>query len=363
MSDRTVSVAVTVGLLLVVLSSGAVAAIEPAATTGQTEPRPDGVFIQISLEPDGSAAWTIEHRILLDDENTTAAFESLQTDVEANESLLADPFASRMEATVAAAANETGREMSIRNVSVGATQRQLPQEYGVVSYRFTWTGFAVANGTTIRAGDALAGFFLDERTTLLVTWPADYTVTTTSPTPDERRDRAVVWNGPVEFGLEEPSVVVERGATGGTRTATPEEGETVTDTDETSAGGPSDGGIGAGSLGIALVALAALGVGTWIAVRRRTGSEPTAGITADTDEGGPESGPEPPSELLSNEERVLALLRENDGRMKQQEVAESLEWTDAKTSQVITSMRDEGSLESFRLGRENVLVLPEEDRT
>jgi hypothetical protein len=49
--------------------------------------------------------------------------------------------------------------------------------------------------------------------------------------------------------------------------------------------------------------------------------------------------------------------------MKQQEVAESLDWTDAKTSQVVTSMRDEGSLESFRLGRENVLVLPERDQT
>jgi hypothetical protein len=363
MTDRAVSIAVTVGLLLVVLSSGAVTAIEPA-TTGQAEPRPDGVFIQVSLEPDGSASWTIEHRILLDDGNTTAAFESLQRDVEANESLLADPFASRMEATVAAAANETGREMSVRNVSVGVGQRQLPQEYGVVSYRFTWTGFAVVNETTIRAGDALAGFFLDERTTLLVTWPADYTVTSASPTPDERRDRAVVWNGPVEFGLEEPSVVVERDATGATPTATPDDGETTTDTEETSAGDASDGSIGAGSLAIALAAIAVLGAGVWVAVRRRTGSEPAPGVAADADgDGDRESAPEPPSELLSNEERVLTLLRENDGRMKQQEVAESLDWTDAKTSQVVTSMRDEGSLESFRLGRENVLVLPERDQT
>jgi hypothetical protein len=275
-----------------------------------------------------------------------------------------------MEATVAAAANETGREMSVRNVSAEATRRQLPQEYGIVSYRFVWTGFAVTNGTTIRAGDALAGFFLDERTTLLVAWPADYTVTTASPTPDERRDRAVVWNGPLEFGLEEPSVVVERASTEETRTSASDDGGAATDTGETSAdaspdaGGPSDGGIGAGSLGIALVVVAALGVGAWRVVRRRTSPEPTAGATADTDERDPEPtpAPEPPSELLSNEERVLALLRENDGRMRQQEVAESLGWTDAKTSQVVTSMRDEGSLESFRLGRENVLVLPDEDQ-
>ena len=45
--------------------------------------------------------------------------------------------------------------------------------------------------------------------------------------------------------------------------------------------------------------------------------------------------------------------------MKQQEVAEALEWTDAKTSQVVGDLRDAGDLESFRLGRENVLTLPD----
>jgi hypothetical protein len=47
--------------------------------------------------------------------------------------------------------------------------------------------------------------------------------------------------------------------------------------------------------------------------------------------------------------------------MKQQEVAGTLEWTDAKTSQVVRTMREEGDLDAFRLGRENVLVLPGEE--
>jgi uncharacterized membrane protein len=65
-------------------------------------------------------------------------------------------------------------------------------------------------------------------------------------------------------------------------------------------------------------------------------------------------------ELLSNEERVLRLIEREGGRMKQQAVAERLGWTDAKTSQVTTKLREEGSLEGFRLGRENVLSLPED---
>ena len=47
--------------------------------------------------------------------------------------------------------------------------------------------------------------------------------------------------------------------------------------------------------------------------------------------------------------------------MKQQEVAQTLDWTDAKTSQVVRKMREEGDLDAFRLGRENVLVLPDEE--
>jgi uncharacterized membrane protein len=45
--------------------------------------------------------------------------------------------------------------------------------------------------------------------------------------------------------------------------------------------------------------------------------------------------------------------------MKQQDVVSELGWTEAKTSQVVGSLRDEGKLESFRLGRENVLTLPD----
>jgi hypothetical protein len=47
--------------------------------------------------------------------------------------------------------------------------------------------------------------------------------------------------------------------------------------------------------------------------------------------------------------------------MKQQDVVAELGWTEAKTSQVVGGLRDEGDLDSFRLGRENVLTLPESD--
>ena len=71
----------------------------------------------------------------------------------------------------------------------------------------------------------------------------------------------------------------------------------------------------------------------------------------------------PPEALLSNEEQVLKLLRDNGGRIKQQRVASELDWTAAKTSQVIGGLREDGDLETFRIGRENVVTLPGTDLT
>ena len=337
MNDHAAVVtALVFGVVLTTAGFGSAGAV--TATVGQTEPAPDDVVLRIDLTPDGIADWTVEHRIRLDDENTTDAFESFRADVESNESLIADPFERRMETTVAAAADETGRGMVVRNVTVDATRRQLPQEYGIVTYRFTWEGFAESNETTLRAGDALAGFFLDERTTLLVTYPADHRVVTVAPSPDERRERTVVWTGPIDFGPGEPSLVVERDAT-----------------TQTTDDGAGTGGSGALWLALAVVLLGALGAAGWI-VRRRSSGEPDADEAATGT-----SRPEPTEDLLSNEERVLTLLDEHGGRVKQREVADALDWTDAKTSQVVTSMRDDGRIESFRLGRENVLVLPDDE--
>jgi len=75
-------------------------------------------------------------------------------------------------------------------------------------------------------------------------------------------------------------------------------------------------------------------------------------------EGAPESERE---DLLSNEERVLQFVREQGGRVKQQEIVEAFDWTEARTSQIVRDLRDDGTLEGFRLGRENVLKLPDED--
>jgi uncharacterized membrane protein len=330
-----------------------------------TELQPDDVLIEVQLAADGSATWRVEYRVRLDDENVTAAFESLRTDVRRNESDFARPFTDRMRATVADAENATGREMAVENVSVSAERRQIPQEYGVVTYQFRWVGFAETDGSAVVAGDALSGFFLDNQTSLLVSWPDGYDLQTVSPEPTERRAQSVVWVGPTDFATGEPTLVVSTAAGGdGADTATTAPGD-----------GSGSGGLPPTLLGLALVAAAvgAVGVVYYRSRGRPAGAtdghseagahgRDDAGETpAEDRESEPAAAPsEPPEELLSNEERVLRLVRQRGGRMKQQEVAAALDWTDAKTSQVVRQMREEGQLEAFRLGRENVLSLPDE---
>jgi len=404
MNDRAVrlaAVALVAAVLLVgVGATGPAASAQTVDTIAGTQVDPDDVSIGVDLRADGSAAWTIEYRVRLDDDNATQAFESLRDDVEANDTQYASEFRGRMEATADTAENATGRQMEIRNVSVEASRQELPQEYGVLTYSFVWTNFAVAEDGSITAGDALAGFFLDSETSMQFSWPEGYGIETAQPDPDDIRaeSRLVVWNGQLDFGSNEPTLVVSEQAAAGTATTTP-------------GGGDGDaGGLPVGAIvGIALAAV----VVAWFLYQRGdgdsptgtpdtpagggaapsgTGSDGTAADASESDETAAEGGDrtaaasagaagadadgaaaagdavadesdEAPweDELLSNQEQVLALVDHEGGRMKQQAVAQTLDWTDAKTSQVVRKMRDEGDLDAFRLGRENVLVLPDEE--
>lgn len=351
--DRGTVVGILVAIAVIGATVGPVAAAsQPAAA--QADVDPDAVHIGIDIDENGDATWTIEYRVRLTDENETAAYEDIVTDVENNQSAYIDRFATRMNDTVDAAEEQTGRTMDASNFTVSAEIRELPQTYGVMTYTFEWGNFAVTEGETIRIGDALEGFFLDEETTLLISWPESHTATTVEPEPTDRRTQVVTWDGPLEFATGEPLVVAE-----------PSESVTTTGTN----GGPPSGMddallLVAGVFGL-LIVLALVAV--WYYQTRST--EDGAGAPpVQTDEGDDDGGPAPAAEspesepeeaLLSNEERVTRFLDDHGGRAKQQEIVDGLDWTEAKTSQVLSSMESEGAIEKFRIGRENVVKLPD----
>jgi hypothetical protein len=317
--------------------------------------------MEAAVEADGDARWRVACRFRLSDENATAAFEELRADVEANAAAYRERFADRMGRTVRAAENATGREMAVRNVSVRTSREELTA-YGVVTYRFRWTGFAAVSGDRLLVGDALEGLYLDRRTTLVVARPDGYRASGVEPEADRRHEDSVAWIGPTEFDSGEPRLVLEPGpavdgtaAASGT-TATNAGGTTGTPVDRSDDRGeplPVD----AVALGGALLALG-LGAGAALTLTSRHDEAAAAESGTRTDAGSP--GPAVDESLAPPDERVLTLLRAEGGRMKQAQVAERLDWTAAKTSRVVSDLREAGEVETFRVGRENVVALPED---
>ncbi|MFD1571640.1 DUF7345 domain-containing protein [Halorubrum laminariae] len=383
-------------------ASGDAAGASGVAPVGfeQTEVDPDDVLIEAAVDADGNATWEIQYRVRLATDEEEQAFADLQTDVDANTTTYTDRFRERMVATAAAAENATGREMAVTNVTVTAERRELPQSYGVLTYRFEWRNFAAVDGDRIVAGDAVDELFLDDGTSFIISWPESYRVVEATPAPAETRDVSIVWRGPTDFTAGEPRVSLEpAGVASGATLPLVGAVLAVLVLIGVSAGVARRRGLGL--FGGAVLGRGDTDTSVGSADRDGSGVESGASATAGSDPSAPaDAQPDsnavstvqdsPPAdaadtddtgssdeahdaaeagdvagassvdeELLSNEEQVLRLIEANGGRMKQKRVAESLDWTAAKTSQVVTGLRDDNELDGFRLGRENVLSLPD----
>jgi hypothetical protein len=298
----------------------------------------DDVEVVVSVGADRSAQWRVKYRYRLADGAATAAFEHARRNV-------SDPpgvFIERMRAAARRSERRTGRAMAIQNGSV-ATFTSVPHgRFGVVQYRFTWTGFAAADDGRLVAGDVIGGYPLGANESLVFGWDEQFRVAEVTPPPNATRESTVRWEGPHDFGVQQPRLVLARATEGGLSSALTRPLVLA--------------GI-VGALAVVAVAVAfRAGVGRTAAAFVRQRGEP-AGGTAATDES---EGAAPPEALLSDEERVLALLEDNGGRMKQQDVKESLGWSRTKTSNVVNDLQDAGKVEVYRLGRENTLALPGE---
>ena len=61
--------------------------------------------------------------------------------------------------------------------------------------------------------------------------------------------------------------------------------------------------------------------------------------------------------ILTDEDRVLKLLREHGGPMPQKELAEETDWSASKVSRLLSSMEEDGEITKITIGRENVITL------
>jgi uncharacterized membrane protein len=312
----------------------------------------------VELRPNGNAQWTVELRYWLDSDSERAAFRQLARAYEDREAAVG------IDATVFRAAAEgasemAGREMVVRNVN---RTTEVGTDTGVLRLSFTWTNFlGRGQNETLVLRDA---FLAPENETwlqtlhgdqeLIIRTPPGYFISTNPGLPQQ--SDSLIIEGPQTF--EEPgSLVVEYQPL---QQSAP----------------PWEYVLGGAAIVVAVVVIA----GAFLYVERREPDEPpeprepgtTNGAEASADDAGDEPGPEAPGaseaspdegdvdlSLLSDEERVEHLLERNGGRMKQANIVRETGWSDAKVSQLLSSMAEEGAVEKLRLGRENLISLPD----
>ncbi|APX97380.1 helix-turn-helix transcriptional regulator [Natronorubrum daqingense] len=341
------------GAVALVLGASAGAVADTGAAIQESEERQeledaDEVHINVHLTKDETATFEVDYRYHLEDENNSEeAFEELREEIESNPESYTDAEISDWNDT---RNGDDLEEEVISNENVSVEDNSAPVHIGHVKFTFEWDSFATVMVDEIEAGSELSGLTLVDDTSLQINAPDDYVLDDAQPSPDSSETDSVEWDGEeTEFGDDEPRVVfIEDDG---------EEGTTTDDDDEL----PTRWLAVVAALGLLATGGA---VGWWLRHGNDSSSVTDTGSVSPPPAGGaatPDDGGGPPPELLSNEERVLQLLENRGGRIKQQEVVAELEWTEAKTSQVVGSLREDDEIEVFRIGRENVLAIPDDE--
>ena len=334
--------------------------------------------IRIEPTPDRDARWEVSVRYALADETEVGAFRT------AGERFLAGevgPTPALFEGFAREASRNVDRTMRIQGVDREVTVHENPSEFevaddetvavGELRLTFVWTEFLGTDGENLVLGDALTtpeGTWLrslGEGQALEVATPERYTVTGTPGATVPLRDNAVIIEGPRTFA-EGERVAVVYASTGPVGPPWEMLTAAIVVAALLIAGSvvgyrrmETNGGDGTGAAGA---------TGDGDGVSRETDEDPDAsgGTVESSDaeedpDGSVGSEPEEDVSLLSDEERVERLLTENGGRMRQADIVSETGWSDAKVSQLLSEMADGGRVEKLRLGRENLISLPDGD--
>lgn len=352
-------------VVILLLASASPAAGAPLVT--QDQPEVDNTATRIQVYENGTARWTVRIRMRLATEQDVERFRVVRARIRNDSNRRLSPFRKRMRGVVADAADATGREMAT-NFTISTRIQEAPRRWGVVVYEFTWRNFAATrpDSDAIVVSDVFGeGFFIAANDTLAIAAPAGYEVDTVSPTPDRRDAGTLTWIGRVDFADGRPRVrFVPTPAT--TPTSIPPNGSNpAAGADGDTGDGGSDGGsentlptafVG----GVILAVLGTLGAAGLLYLRRahgQTDESDTDAIPESTEAGG--ATREQTDELLTDGDRVRNLLRDRGGRVRQKELVEAFGWSDSKTSRVVSRLAEEEEIEKLRIGRENVISLPD----
>jgi hypothetical protein len=362
----------TVGVVVALLVLAATLSAAPIHAAGTPAPEMfasqgdfDNTEFRITVYGNGSAEWTFLFWRSVSFDTERQNFEAYAETFNENETNLYRDFQTRATSLAAEGENETDRTMTATRFSKEASIEGLNDNRGIVRMSFLWTGFGATTDDGVAIGDVFeGGLYVGPDQTLVITHGEDLVITEFQPRPDDRSDDTLTYRGEREFADNRPAV--EFGPPGAA-TATP----MAPSDSATGGGGPGSDGGGLGVLPIvALLVVLALGGGAAYAYRAGMfgGGDGDASATAGGGDDGGDGGaaaagassPEPAisdEELLSDDDRVMKMLEERGGRMKQVKIVEETGWSKSKVSMLLSDMEEEGQISKLRVGRENIVSI------
>jgi uncharacterized membrane protein len=288
----------------------------PLAADAASVPPDPAITYTITLQEDGTAIWHVEYRTPLASDEDVELFDAYTHNMS---STYLPQFQDLIQRSASEAAAATSRPMVTSDFSGDAVIQTSPTgRYGVVFYSFSWKGFA-KTGSNLAIGDALAGgLYLAKENTLIVRYPAGYTVSVAEPAPDQVRD-GLIWYGLRSFGAGEPRLVFEK------------------------SGFPLLSVL----LGSGIVFFIILGVVVIISKKR----------SREPDDPGEAAVPLPETDLISLEEKIVQMLKTTGGEQYQSEIVKNLGLPKSTVSATLNDLHRRGIIQKIKKGRENLIRL------
>ncbi len=306
----------------------------------------------VTVHEGGDATWTFRYEKRLEDTEAVDAFEEFAEEFEDGETDLSEQFETQATALASTGSDRTDREMEATDFERSAgVDPELNHHIGHVEMSFTWTDFATVDDGAVTVGDVFeGGLYLGSGQVFVLEAGDDLTFETIDPddghytTANLEDASSVHWTGERDFHDGQPYAVLEA--------------------QESSDVGAGNSNWSVPWVAIAGVTFALIAIGGAVAWYRSSGREPAAEDPTPATETFPERngesadpGPIPDEDLLTDEDRVVALIRENGGRMKQVNIVEETGWSKSKVSMLLSDMEENGTISKLRVGRENIISL------
>lgn len=289
------------------------------------------IVYEIEINQDNSAVWTV---IQVQDINGTIdSWEGFQYKV----GVLIDE-----------ARTQTQRQMVASEDSFQLSSRiSKDTQSKTTEYKFTWLNFSTTQNNKVIFGDIfkVPSFFLKlyGDGSLQIHYPYTYSITSISPEPNNQDNTTnnISWIRTQDFINGQPSITLI------TEKFSPTPNQNINFNNESI--------FFLIGIIIALIIITLVGGYYLIKIRKIKKS-----IT---------SQPQMPkmngtfSMLESDEEKIIKIIRTNQGTIFQSMITEQCNYSKAKTSQLLTALEKEGVVRRYKKGRDKIVILVDQDKS